>query len=314
MMKRALSIFLACVFVLGLFPTAALAAEAERPEWMVTAFAPLDEGIALQTIDQGGEPVLPDSLTAWAYVIEDDTAVIPPTEGLAQEDEQLPPDSTGEPFAPLTEAMLENELELAEKQEPDIQPVTIPDVTWEAQPEFDPDAPGQYVYTPVLPATYEVAGEVELPVISVAVTVAEQTALQRMQAMIDALPDAEGITPDNRAEAAAQLAAIGEAWAELSDEEALQLNTARLEAARDALAALNGQAENELPAPLADTPHDISAGDLTITTGGTYTVAGTTTEHHITVASGVSATIILSGVSINVSSINETSAIDLGKH
>ena len=35
--------------------------------------------------------------------------------------------------------------------------------------------------------------------------------------MIDALPAPEDITADSRAGAEAQLAAIGEAWAELSD-------------------------------------------------------------------------------------------------
>jgi len=287
MKKRLLACLLTAAMLTSLFPLPALAAEAERPEWMVTAFDPLDGDIAAQTVPQGGEPVLPDSLTAWAYVIEDDTAVIPPPEGLEQEseqpqtdgpdeaednqlpvdgqegpeDEQLPSDSTGEPFAPLTEAMVENELEPAEKQEPDVQPVTIPSVTWEAQPEFDPDTPGEYVYTPVLPAAYEVAGEVELPVISVTVTAAEQTALQRVQAMIDALPAPEDITPDNRDEVEAQLEAIGEAWAELSDEEALQLDTARLEAAWDALAALDGQTGNELPAPQVETADGVEYWD-----------------------------------------------------
>lgn len=89
----------------------------------------------------------------------------------------------------------------------------------------------------------------------------EQTALQRVQAMIDALPAPEDITAGNRDEVEAQLEAIGEAWAELSDEDALQLNTARLEAARDALAALDGQAENELPAPLADTVGSVEYWD-----------------------------------------------------
>ena len=39
--------------------------------------------------------------------------------------------------------------------------------------------------------------------------------------MIDALPAPEDITAGNRAGAEAQLAAIGEAWAELSDKNAL---------------------------------------------------------------------------------------------
>ena len=79
-----------------------------------------------------------------------------------------------------------------------------------------------------------------------------------VQALIDALPAPEDITADNRAEVEAQLAAIGEAWAELSEEEALQLNTARLEAAQDAL---DGQTGNNLPAPLAGTIDSIEYWD-----------------------------------------------------
>ncbi len=73
-----------------------------------------------------------------------------------------------------------------------------------------------------------------------------------VQDMIDALP--EDITAGSRDEAEARLAAIGEAWAELTDEEAAQLDTTRLDAARDALAELDGQAGNNLPAPLEDHP------------------------------------------------------------
>ena len=71
-----------------------------------------------------------------------------------------------------------------------------------------------------------------------------------VQDMIDALP--EDITADNRAEVAVQLEAIGEAWAELSGEDALRFDAARLEAAWDALAALDGQAGNGLPTALAE--------------------------------------------------------------
>lgn len=63
------------------------------------------------------------------------------------------------------------------------------------------------------------------------------------------------------AEVEAQLEAIGEAWAALSEEDALRLDTARLEAARDALAALAGLAGNELPAPLAVTVDNIEYWD-----------------------------------------------------
>ena len=95
MKKRLLAGFLTLVMLVSLFPIPALAAEGERPEWAVTAFDPLDEGTAFQTVPQGGgEPVLPDTLTAWAYRIEDDTTVIvPPPEQTVLEGEQAPADS-----------------------------------------------------------------------------------------------------------------------------------------------------------------------------------------------------------------------------
>lgn len=356
MKKRLLACLLTAAMLVSLFPLPALAAEAERPEWMVAAFDPLDRDTAAQTVPQGGEPILPDSLTAWAYAIEDDTAVIPPPEGLEQEgeqpqadgpeeaednqlpvdgqegpeDNQLPSDNAGEPSTPdvtLVSRTVENTPEPAEKQEPDIQPVTIPGVTWEAQPEFAPNAPGEYVYTPVLPAAYEVAGEVELPVISVTVTAAEQTALQRVRAMIDALPDAADITPDNRADVEAQLEAIGEAWAELSEEDALQLDTARCLAAQEALAALEGQ-ENDLPTTLAgetgdlivaggalNTDYTYENNTLTITTSGTYTITGngtgTATTDKIVIADGVTANVTLNNVNIDVSGTSNACAFEV---
>ena len=82
-----------------------------------------------------------------------------------------------------------------------------------------------------------------------------------VQAMIDALPAPKDITAENRAGVEAQLEAIGEAWAALSEEDALRLDTARLEAARDALAALAGLAGNELPAPLAVTVDNVEYWD-----------------------------------------------------
>ena len=56
-----------------------------------------------------------------------------------------------------------------------------------------------------------------------------------VQALIDALPDRDSITEDNRAVAEAQLAAIDEATAELTDEEAAQLDTSRYETAATTL-------------------------------------------------------------------------------
>ena len=245
MKKKLLASLLAVTMLVGLFPIPALAAEEKRPEWTVTAFDPLDEGAAFQAIPQGGgEPLLPDTLTAWAYRIEDDTTVIVPPEQTAPEGERPPVDSPEEQPGPgeagpapaedggdvLTAALAENAPAPAEQQEPDIQQITIPGVTWTAEPEYGHNVPGVYRYTPVLPAAYLVDEGVELPAVTVTVAAArEQTPVERVQALIDALPDPEGITLDNRAGVEAQLAAISEAWAELTGEEAGQLDTSRCE-------------------------------------------------------------------------------------
>lgn len=301
MKKRLLACLLIAAMLVSLFPLPALAAEVQRPEWMVTAFDPLDGDIAAQTVPQGGELVLPDRLTAYAYVIEDDTAVILPSEGLVQEDEQsqsdgpegeqLTVDSTEKPPAPseaLTETMVENDPEPAEKQEPDIQPVTIPGVTWEAQPEFDPDAPGEYVYTPILPAAYEVAGEVELPVISVTVTAVEQTALQRVQAMIDTLPTAEelsGMSGDEQNGVYNALQAACDAYEALTDKQKEEIIGAEI---FDSLFAFFNGMVNLLEAQELS----IENGPVTIAdcvsgcSGHTIIGTGASTTNTITVLSG----------------------------
>ena len=76
------------------------------------------------------------------------------------------------------------------------------------------------------------------------------TKLNEVQAMIDALPDAEDITPDNRAGVEAQLTAIDRARTVLTDEEMGQLNIARYQAAVSALFALDGQAGADVPMPV----------------------------------------------------------------
>ena len=54
MKKRLLACLLTAAMLVSLFPLPALAAEAERPEWTVTAFDPLDEDIAVQTVPRAG--------------------------------------------------------------------------------------------------------------------------------------------------------------------------------------------------------------------------------------------------------------------
>ena len=266
---------------------------------------------------------MPDTLTAWAYRIEDDTTVIaPPPEQTVLEGEQAPADSPEEQPAPgeadpapvedggdvLAAALVENDPVPAEQQEPDTQQITIPGVTWTAEPEYDHNTPGEHVYTPVLPAAYAVDEGVELPAVTVTVEAArEQTPVERVQALIDALPDPEGITADNAEEVSVQIGAIDEASETLSGEELATLDFTRYEAVMLALTALM----DDTPTVFASVNHNISTGSLNITQNGTYTVTGSTTTNNITVAEGVQTTIILSGVSIDVSGEKQTSALDL---
>ena len=68
---------------------------------------------------------------------------------------------------------------------------------------------------------------------------AEQTAVEQVQALINALPDADTITAENRADVQAQIDAIGAAMAELTEDQTATLDTARYDAAVTALLALD---------------------------------------------------------------------------
>lgn len=90
---------------------------------------------------------------------------------------------------------------------------------------------------------------------------AEAMTVERVQAMIDALPDAEEITEDNAEEVTAQLEAIDEAKAELTDEEIDELDITRYMAAAAALGSLAA------PMLLANAA---PAEQFNLTPGGTY--------------------------------------------
>ena len=91
--------------------------------------------------------------------------------------------------------------------------------------------------------------------------VAKAMTVERVQAMIDALPDAEEITKDNGEEVIAQLEAIDEAKAELTDEEIDELDITRYMAAAAALGSLAA------PMLLANAA---PAEQFNLTPGGTY--------------------------------------------
>ena len=75
----------------------------------------------------------------------------------------------------------------------------------------------------------------------------EDTAISAIQALIDALPDADSITEDSVEEVTAQLDAIDEAKAELTDEELAQLDLTRYDAAVAKVMALMGMEGAEKP-------------------------------------------------------------------
>ena len=97
--------------------------------------------------------------------------------------------------------------------------------------------------------------------------------LEQVQALIDALPDAEDINEDNRADVEAQLEAIDEAKLALEDGELDALDITRYLAAVEALLTLDDMAGADIPMPMVfpndlpgtgtseDEPYEISTAD-----------------------------------------------------
>nr|WP_302447805.1 InlB B-repeat-containing protein [Eubacterium ramulus] len=98
-----------------------------------------------------------------------------------------------------------------------------------------------------------------------------------VQALIDALPEAETISEDNAADVEVQLEAIDEAKVQLSDEDFAVLDFTRYDAAVAALMALSGEPDTAfVPQPANDHTHcycggSITAGDHASHSDVTYT-------------------------------------------
>ena len=122
------------------------------------------------------------------------------------------------------------------------------------------------------------------------------SALEQVQALIDALPDAESITDDNRADVEAQLAAIDEAKQDLTDDELDALDITRYMAAVEAILALDGMSGADEPETIA-TDLNVGSNSVNISTDGEYTITGSTASNTITVTGGT-VTITLNGVSV----------------
>ena len=88
---------------------------------------------------------------------------------------------------------------------------------------------------------HETGSETESETVTDAET--EGTAISAIQALIDALPDADSITEDNVENVTSQLDTIDEAKAELSDADMLQLDLTRYDAASDKVMVFMGMKE-----------------------------------------------------------------------
>lgn len=104
------------------------------------------------------------------------------------------------------------------------------------------------------------------------------SALEQVQALIDALPDAESITADNRADVEAQLTAIDEAKLALEDEEVDALDITRYMAAVEAILALDDMAGADEPRTIASGIPYIDANGGSQTQGSATDITNGTTE------------------------------------
>ena len=108
---------------------------------------------------------------------------------------------------------------------------------------------------------------------------AEPTAVEQVQALIDALPAADTITAENRGGVETQLTAIDEAKAALTEEELAALDFTKYEAAIAALNALDGMGGAADPAPADDTDtlQNMLNDGGTVTLDRDYTITKTLT-------------------------------------
>lgn len=157
--QRILAVTLSAAMVLGSTPLIARGAQPIPVKQEITAFEELPASIANQEVAVGTLPEelnLPDTLTATVYT------VIPAEETDSGAPQQADPYS-GDSEVTTSAAVTADEVQLAGLL------VEIP-VTWEAEPEFNNEVPGSYVFVPDLPVEYTLAEEAAAPSITVSVT------------------------------------------------------------------------------------------------------------------------------------------------
>ena len=134
--------------------------------------------------------------------------------------------------------------------EPTVEPTATPTPNPTAEPTATPAAE-----TPAPDTTAEPTPE---PTVEPTAT---PDAAEQVQALIDALPDADAVTADTADEVEKQLTAIDDAKATLTDEQLAGLDFARYDAAANALLALWGEAPTDEVETLANYPEPGKDGD-----------------------------------------------------
>ncbi len=157
--QRLLAVTLSAAMVLGSTPLIARGAQPIADKQEITAFEELPAHIANQEVAVGSlieELNLPDILSATLR-----TEI--PTEETDSDTSQKADPYVGDSEITTGAAVT------ADKVQPAGVLVKIP-VTWEAQPEFNNEVPGSYIFKPKLPVEYTLAEDAKTPFITVSVT------------------------------------------------------------------------------------------------------------------------------------------------
>jgi hypothetical protein len=148
---RALAIILSAVMTVGTAPVTVLGALPADAIGEIVAFEALSDTIEHQEVPTGTrieDLELPDTLTAMVRM-----------EGAGEV-----PDASGQQEGSQEENTPVNTVSGSAVQ------LAIPvTVTWESEPEFDGEAAGDYLFTPILSGGYVLADDTVLPTITVAV-------------------------------------------------------------------------------------------------------------------------------------------------
>lgn len=112
------------------------------------------------------------------------------------------------------------------------------------------------------------------------------------------------MSQDEQAAVYEQVQTAYDAYNALTDEQKGQITGA--EVFNELFAMFNGMIE-----PLAEGTYNLNSGSITITEDGTYTVTGSTTANTITASSGVTATMTLQNVTIDLSGVSSATAFTI---